>query len=287
MMWRAVPLALWALWPGEHDRGTGGSVARPTAAFVSPVAAWRPNLPGGRAAGTQRDVACCKENVGVFMREARAAGWQVTVFLDMGTPRRERRAGARGTDSAHLRRGCLTLLQEAGAGHAVGSADGLLDDQEAAGGGRRAHVRRLDLLASETEAQQTAALKAERAAAQGAVESHVGRKTIGVDYGRKRTGVCVSVGYAPRPLPLICHDDNCTDVAQHVAKIAKREGAEQIVVGFPFNSTGGEGEQAMYTRQFVRALQEACPTCAIFLWDERFSTSDAREKLQQVSDSSR
>ena len=30
-----------------------------------------------------RDVACCKENVGVFMREARTAGWQVTVFLDM------------------------------------------------------------------------------------------------------------------------------------------------------------------------------------------------------------
>ena len=30
-----------------------------------------------------RDVAGCRENVGVFMREARAAGWQVTVFLDM------------------------------------------------------------------------------------------------------------------------------------------------------------------------------------------------------------
>ena len=254
----AVLLAVWALWPGEHVRGTGGSVAQPAAAFVSPVAAWRPcSSPGWLAAGTQ------------------------------GTTRRKLRAEARGTDSAHMRRGCLTLLQEAGGGDAVGRADGLSDDQEAEGRSRRAHVRRLDLLASETEARSTAALKAERAAAQGAVESHVGRKTIGVDYGRKRTGVCVSVGYAPRPLPLICHDDNCTDVAQQVAKIAKKEGAEQIVVGFPFNSTGGEGEQAMYTRQFVRALQEACPTCAIFLWDERFSTSDAREKLQQVSDFSR
>ena len=121
-------------------------------------------------------------------------------------------------------------------------------------------------------------------AAESAAESHLGRKTIGVDHGRKRTGVCVSVGYAPRPLPLICHDDNCTDVALQVAQIARKEGAEQIVVGFPFNSTGGEGEQAVYTRQFVSALQEACTTCAIYLWDERFSTSVAREKLQQVSE---
>jgi len=256
----AVLLAVWALWPGEHVRGTGGSVAQPAAAFVSPVAAWRSCSPGWRA--------CPPQSLTRPMR-------------------RELRAEARGTDSAHMRRGCLTLLQETGGGDAVGRADGLSDDQEAEGRSRRAHVRRLDLLASETEARSTAALKAERAAAQGAVELHMGRKTIGVDYGRKRTGVCVSVGYAPRPLPLICHDDNCTDVALQVAKIAKKEGAEQIVVGFPFNSTGGEGEQAMYTRQFVRALQEACPTCAIFLWDERFSTSDAREKLQQVSDSSR
>lgn len=113
-------------------------------------------------------------------------------------------------------------------------------------------------------------------------ETHLGRKTLGVDHGRKRTGLCVSIGYAPRPLPLICHDDNSTDVALQVAQVALREGAEQIVVGFPFNSTGGEGEQAVYTRQFVTHLQEACSTCAIYLWDERFSSSVAREKLQQV-----
>jgi putative Holliday junction resolvase len=95
--------------------------------------------------------------------------------------------------------------------------------------------------------------------------------------------VCVSVGYSPRPLPLICHDDNSTDAALQVAQLAINERAEQIVVGFPFNSTGGEGEQATYTREFVSALRAACSTCGIYLWDERFSTSIAREKLQQVT----
>ncbi len=37
------------------------------------------------------------------------------------------------------------------------------------------------------------------------IRKHVGRKTIGVDYGLRRTGLCVSVGYAPRPLPLVEH----------------------------------------------------------------------------------
>ena len=100
--------------------------------------------------------------------------------------------------------------------------------------------------------------------------THLGRKTLGVDHGRKRTGVCVSVGYAPRPLPLICHDDDAGLVARRVAELAEDERAQQIVVGFPFNSTGGEGEQAQYTRQFVAELKAACPGRGIYLWDERY-----------------
>ncbi len=33
-------------------------------------------------------------------------------------------------------------------------------------------------------------------------QSLIGHRCIGVDYGLKRTGVCVSVGYAPYPLPV-------------------------------------------------------------------------------------
>jgi glycerophosphoryl diester phosphodiesterase len=119
----------------------------------------------------------------------------------------------------------------------------------------------------------------------GSKASALGRKTLGVDHGRRRTGVCVSVGYAPRPLPLICHEDDSKEVAAQVGRLALKEAAEQIVVGFPLNSTGGEGQQAAYTRAFVSHLQDACPQCDILLWDERFSTAVAREKLQEVSSS--
>ncbi len=140
------------------------------------------------------------------------------------------------------------------------------------------------------EARTTVVAEAEPDGRAGAEEEGrraplLGRKTLGVDHGRRRTGVCVSVGYAPRPLPLICHEDDSKEVAAQVGQLALKEAAEHIVVGFPLNSTGGEGEQAAYTRAFVSHLEEACPQCTILLWDERFSTAVAREKLQEVSPS--
>ena len=44
--------------------------------------------------------------------------------------------------------------------------------------------------------------------------SQLGRRSVGVDYGLRRTGVCVSVGYAPRPLPLITHNNQPDLVAR-------------------------------------------------------------------------
>ena len=47
------------------------------------LAARAPGVRRPKSGDLWRDVTSCRENVGVFMREARAAGWQVTVFLDM------------------------------------------------------------------------------------------------------------------------------------------------------------------------------------------------------------
>jgi RNase H-fold protein (predicted Holliday junction resolvase) len=99
--------------------------------------------------------------------------------------------------------------------------------------------------------------------------SHLGRRTIGVDYGLKRTGVCISVGYAPRALPVIFHDNQPDLVAQALVDLVKREAAEQLVVGFPLNSRGVEGEQANCTRTMVAELARRNPLCTIYLWDER------------------
>ena len=99
--------------------------------------------------------------------------------------------------------------------------------------------------------------------------SYVGKRAIGVDYGLKRTGVCVSVGFAPRALPVIHHDNQPDIVAQAIVDTAKREAAQYIVIGFPINSRGTEGEQANCTRAMIAEMIRRSPPCPVLLWDER------------------
>ena len=50
--------------------------------------------------------------------------------------------------------------------------------------------------------------------------------------------------------------------AREVARAAAGEGAAQIVLGMPLNSTGGEGEQATVTREVARVLAAAAARAA-------------------------
>ena len=108
----------------------------------------------------------------------------------------------------------------------------------------------------------------------------VGTRTLGVDFGLRRTGLALSSGFAPLPLRVVpCEGDSAdgrADTAREVARAAAGEGAAQIVLGMPLNSTGGEGEQATVTREFARVLAAAAAPLPVFLWDERFSTFEAR-----------
>ena len=108
----------------------------------------------------------------------------------------------------------------------------------------------------------------------------VGTRTLGVDFGLRRTGLALSSGFAPLPLRVVpCEGDSAegrADAAREVARAAAGEGAAQIVLGMPLNSTGGEGEQATVTREFARVLAAAAAPLPVFLWDERFSTFEAR-----------
>lgn len=108
-------------------------------------------------------------------------------------------------------------------------------------------------------------------------------RTIGVDFGLRRVGVAISSGIASLPLRVLpCGGGSIDDfqmVAQLVAKIAAGEGATQVVVGMPYNSTGGEGEQAVITRKFAAVLADRVAPSPVFLWDERFSSAEASMRM--------
>ena len=72
--------------------------------------------------------------------------------------------------------------------------------------------------------------------------------TLGVDYGLRRVGVCVGVGFASRPLEVIEHDEDIDAVVARLLQIARRERIASIVVGLPLEKDGAEGLQCAATR---------------------------------------
>lgn len=113
--------------------------------------------------------------------------------------------------------------------------------------------------------------------------SGLGTRTVGVDFGLARVGIAISSGFAPLPLTVLkCAGEDEREferVAAAVAKYAAGEGATQVVLGMPYNSSGGEGEQANVTRAFAAKLADAVAPCPVFLWDERFSSAEATMRM--------
>ena len=103
--------------------------------------------------------------------------------------------------------------------------------------------------------------------------------TLGVDYGLRRVGVCVGVGFASRPLEVIEHDEDIDAVVARLLQIARRERIASIVVGLPLEKDGAEGLQCAATRRFADALAAAAPATPLVLWDERFSSREAEALL--------
>ena len=100
---------------------------------------------------------------------------------------------------------------------------------------------------------------------------------MALDYGSARTGVAVSdpTGTLARPLGVVERAASETGLAE-VARLARAEEAERIVVGLPLTLRGTRGEQAAETERFVEALRSAVDV-PVELYDERFTTDLAQQ----------
>ena len=102
-------------------------------------------------------------------------------------------------------------------------------------------------------------------------------KVLALDYGSARTGVAVSdpTGTLARPLGVVeraATEDGLTELA----RLARQEQAERVVVGLPLTLRGERGEQAAETERFVEALRGAVDV-PVELFDERFTTDLAQQ----------
>ncbi|MFR1050656.1 MAG: Holliday junction resolvase RuvX [Lachnospirales bacterium] len=104
-------------------------------------------------------------------------------------------------------------------------------------------------------------------------------RIMAIDYGDARTGVAVS-----DPTGLLAGFTTVIQsykpefVAAELARLAREQGAEELVMGFPRNMDGTEGPRAELYRAFARQVEEAAGM-PVRLWDERRTTVEAHAIL--------
>ncbi len=101
-------------------------------------------------------------------------------------------------------------------------------------------------------------------------------RILAVDPGSKRIGVAVSdpTGTIANPLTVIAHSARQADAAA-VADLADSKQADLIVVGQSFDEQGHPNQEGRRAARFADALRSQT-SLPVVLWDEAFTTQDAR-----------
>ena len=102
-------------------------------------------------------------------------------------------------------------------------------------------------------------------------------RIMGIDYGRKRTGVAVT-----DPLKIIA--GNLATVPTHtlmqfIKDYLSREQVERIVIGQPTQLNGEPSESMKYITPFVNKLRKELPDIPVVMYDERFTSTIAHQAM--------
>ena len=102
-------------------------------------------------------------------------------------------------------------------------------------------------------------------------------RILGIDYGRKRTGLAVT-----DPLKIIA--GNLATVPTHtlmafIKDYVAREQVEQIVIGQPTQLNGEPSESMKYITPFVNTLKKELPDMPVVMYDERFTSTIAHQAM--------
>lgn len=102
-------------------------------------------------------------------------------------------------------------------------------------------------------------------------------RIIGIDFGRKRTGIAVT-----DPLKIVAN--GLTTVPSHtvvdfLVKYIEKESVEKIVVGLPKQLNGQPSESMQYITPFLNRLKKVLPQMPVVMYDERFTSTLAHKAM--------
>ena len=102
-------------------------------------------------------------------------------------------------------------------------------------------------------------------------------RILGIDYGRKRTGLAVT-----DPLGIVA--GNLATVPTHtlmqfIQDYIGREQVDRIVIGKPMQLNGNPSESMKYITPFVNRLKKVLADVPIVMYDERFTSTIAHKAM--------
>lgn len=98
---------------------------------------------------------------------------------------------------------------------------------------------------------------------------------LGVDLGRKTTGLAISQGTLSTPYKTIRHTSSKQALALLI-EIIEKEKITTMVVGFV------EGKIKKFFEDFARKLKDAKPDLNVVLWDETLTSRQATESMVKL-----
>ncbi len=104
-------------------------------------------------------------------------------------------------------------------------------------------------------------------------------RILGLDVGDRRIGVAVSdeLGLTAQPVLTLVRKNRRQDLGS-LARLVRKYGCAQVVVGNPLYMSGDISPQALKAQALAQALQLETGA-EVTLWDERLSTTEAHRHL--------
>ena len=102
-------------------------------------------------------------------------------------------------------------------------------------------------------------------------------RIIGIDYGKKRTGIAISDPLMMFASPV--ETVQTTNIIDYLKKLSQQESIVRFVVGYPMNMDNRPSEAAADVDIFLKQLKKAFPDIPVSLEDERFTSVLAHRSL--------
>ena len=102
-------------------------------------------------------------------------------------------------------------------------------------------------------------------------------RILGIDYGRKRTGIAVT-----DPLQIVANSLATVpthSLLNYIKNYVAQEPVEAIVIGQPMQLNGQPSESMRYITPFVNRLRKILPNIPVVMYDERFTSTIAHQAM--------